>query len=149
MAAGSGAYSPSSLFALHWDVCVPLCRPQLPSAVALELSRAALDLVTGPAVAASLPVSLPPRPLVFPGITLQIKHGPVHHSHKMLLRDWNQAFSMALRLVCFFCLFSFVEDLFITFESEEKGNGFADKAKASHCRAHQDINLEVSMEASR
>ena len=43
---------------------------------------------------------------------------------------------MALCLVYFFCLFSFVEDLFMKFESEEKGNGFADKAKASSCRAH-------------
>lgn len=70
---GVARLHPSSVFALHWDVCVSRCCPELPNGVALELSRAALDLVTRPMVAASLPVSLPPPLLVFPGITLQMK----------------------------------------------------------------------------
>lgn len=44
----------------------------------------------------------------------------------------NQVFSMALRLVCFFCLFSFVEDLFIKFVSSQKSREMGLQIKQRH-----------------
>lgn len=39
---------------------------------------------------------------------------------------------MALRLVCFFCLFSFVEDLFIKFVSSQKSREMGLQIKQRH-----------------
>lgn len=82
------AFTPA-LSLLSTGTCVSRCCPELPSGVALELSRAAVDLVTRPVVTASLPVSLPPPLLVIPGITLQMKHGPMHLCLGNALRDWE------------------------------------------------------------
>lgn len=92
---------PSSLFASPLGWCVPFCPPELPSGVALELSRAALDLVT--ACSSCLPPCLTSSSP--PGISWD--HPPDKTQTCASLSQgcfWeieNQAFSMALREYAF------------------------------------------------